>query len=131
MLDGRDSRANRRVDPLSAVRVRGDPRAVLRRLGHRGVHLLLGKLLDAGLRPRGEHRAGGDHLDEIRSVIENLAHALPHLGRRVGDAESHVGWERDIGGLAGDLATAAAHRDVRAGDGHVRAHHHPVVDVVA
>ena len=66
----------------------------------------------------GEHRAAGENLDVIDSIMRELANDLAHFPRAVGFAVVHVPRQRDVGSEAGIGAGAAGNCDVSAGDVH-------------
>ena len=115
VLDRADAGPDGPLDPLRAVRVRGDERAGEPALLDRGAQLVLGELRQPRVRARGQHGAGRDHLDEVGAVAEDLPDVRAHLVHARGDAEPQLVRDDrvDVRRQAGEVAAAA-------GTGHVR-----------
>jgi hypothetical protein len=128
VLDRPHAGAHGLLDPVRAVRVGGHVAAVPGRFLHSGAHLCFAVLRDPRVRPRGEHGAGCDELDEIGAAAEQLPHPLAHLVGRVGDTEAQVAREDDVRSDSGDLSAAARYRDVGAGHSHAGTQDGSVID---
>jgi hypothetical protein len=125
MFDRSDAGADGAFDPFGPVRMCGDER--LRELAFLdgSPELGLGELREAGVRPGRQHRPRREHLDEVRSVPEDLAHVRPHLIDPARHAEPQLPRDDriDIGRQPGEVAAPARARHVGA-----RAQHPGAID---
>ena len=130
VLDRADARPGGELDPLAAVGVGGDePPAGGGRLDGRLEHRPV-ELHATGLRPPGEHGAGGDDLDDVGPAIAQQPDDPGDVGGCPDDAGAHL--RRDVDPVqAGHLAAPARSRHVRAGGLHPRPVDEAVVDCVA
>ena len=107
MFDRTHPGAHRALDAFGAMRMGGDEGAALGGFLDGGADLGFGVLRLARLGAGSEHRAGGDDLDEIRAVVQQVVHVLADFGFVVGNAEAEPGRDHGPGGQAGDLAATA------------------------
>jgi hypothetical protein len=78
-----------------------------------------------------EHRAGGQYLDVIDTVVRKLPHFLANFPRTVGFAVAQIPGKLDIGSEAGHGASASGDGDVGAGHEHARTDDVATIDGVA
>ncbi len=131
MLDRAHARAYRALDALGAMRMRSDEGAALRGFLHRGMDLGFGVFGFPGFGASGQHRAGGDDLDQVGAAIEHDVDMPAHVIHALGDAAAECFRHHGALRQAGDLAAAAGHGDVGAGDEHARSGHVAGVDRIA
>ena len=129
VIDRPHAGANRRLDAIGSVRVRGDVPAPPLRLFDGDAQLLLGVLLRPGRHAFRQHGAGRQNLDEVRALLQVGAHRLPDLVRAVSEVSDDGDVDED-GELAG-VARAASGRYVVAGHHQARAGHDAFVDCLA
>lgn len=118
VLDRGHARADRVLDAFGGVSMRFDAQSKMAGLVDRGLQFLQRELLRVRIAAVGEHRAAGENLDVIDSIMRELANDLAHFPRAVGFAVVHVPRQRDVGSEAGIGAGAAGNCDVSAGDVH-------------
>ena len=132
MLDGVDARGDGHANGLGAMRMRGHFLADgVRDVDHR-LDFILRHLRRAGDAAEREHRARGNHLEQIRAVVDQELGALAELIRAARDAgvKSFAAWRlleiRDV-----QVAAALRNGEVRAAGLHARARGLAGVDGVA
>src|SRR5205085_10122587 len=84
------------------------------------LHFFGTELQRARYAPDRQHGAGGDQLDEVGAVIEEVTRAVAGFGRIANLAHSELFGHRDVSRERVDLAAATRHRDVAAGHEHAR-----------
>ena len=121
MFDRVDSRAQRGVDPDSAMRVRGDPEAQQMRLVGDRLQLLEAQLLRARRVGLGQDAAGGADLDDLGAIFAQAPHDFAHLVGTAAQPELRVvETGRQVAGIvampAGRADQISGGHDARADD---------------
>ncbi len=114
--------ANRILDALGGMRVRGHAQSEAICLLDGGAQLFRGELYGFGIAAMREHRAGGEDLDVIGAAMGNFTDLLTHFPGAVRHAVLQIPRQLDIRSQTGHRSGAFADGDVGARHVHARAH---------
>ena len=92
---------------------------------HNGAQLVFGHFWFTGLSANGEHGAGSDRFDEVRTLCDQKGSFRCGFFRRAGHAKAHIGRKLIIGDDAVQFPAAFWNSDICASDKHARARDMP------